>query len=387
MSRAAPERIPSSLPVLACPGCGGRTTPGPAGRYDCAYCGGHFLAAAGHGVPTLAPARQLGAAAALHAARAWLREQEIATQGPLRPDAVSLLYVPYWRYQALAAGWLLLQRRRRAAAPSGDAGLLRALTATPESGPAGAGPAALGLLARRPDRREAPRDLFRLASRDDEGQRLAAWLAQPAAPEEEPAAEAGEPFAGAVLRPVSWSGPGCDVRELGLVGLARPLPPEELVPFDFGAAERTGAICQVTGSVATVRRQAERAILNQLGAPARLLRRRTCFIRERLELVYYPLHVVKYRAAGLACRLTVDGLSGAVLSGSRPAPGRDGRGALAAGIYLWSCLWSASPAAGAGALPLLWLWELARGRATGARGLLRRAQAALRPLGPRLEQF
>lgn len=365
MSRAAPERIPSALPVLGCPSCGGRTTPGPAGRYDCAYCGGHFLAAAGHGVPTLAPARQLGAAAALHAARTWLREREIATQGPLRPDAVSLLYVPYWRYQALAAGWLLLQRRRRKAAPSGDAG-------SP---------------ARRLERHEAPRDLFRLASRDDEGQRLAAWLARPAPPEEEPVAEAGEPFAGAVLRPVSWSGPGCDVRELGLVGLARPLPPEELVPFDFGTAERTGAICQVTGSVATVRRQAERAILNQLGAPASLLRRRTCFIRERIELVYYPLHVVKYRAAGLACRLTVDGLSGAVLSGSRPVPGRDGRGALAAGIYLWSCLWSASPAAGAGVLPLLWLWELAQGRAAGARGLLRRAQAALRPLGPRLEQF
>ncbi len=366
-----------ALPSLSCPDCGGRTQPGPAGRYDCLYCGGHFLAAAGEGVSTLAPQRLLGAAAALHRGRHWLEEQEIAPDVPPAGEDVSLLFVPYWRYEALVAGWVLARPEtpRRAA-----------LAVTREAAAAhDAGLAANDPPARRP--------------RGGEQERLAAYLAAHPAPPDPVAAGATaeaaatdaatlEPRSSAVLQPVAWSGPACDVRDFGLVGVRQLAPPEELAPFDFAAAERCGEICQVTGSAATVRRQAERAIVVRLGGEARLLRRRISFIKERIELVYYPLYRLKYRAQGLYCHLVLDGMRGTPLAGSRPAREESGRLGLLGAIWFWSCLWALHPGAGIGSAPLVWLIDGGRrGALLAPREIALAAQRALRPRPPTAEPF
>ncbi|MHB8079246.1 MAG: hypothetical protein ACYDIE_08335 [Candidatus Krumholzibacteriia bacterium] len=370
MSPAAPE--PTGLPTLACPGCGGQTRPGPGGRFDCGYCGGHYLAAGDPGVPTLTPQRHLGAATAFHAAQAWLRERDITPDPPPRPGAISLLFVPYWRYAALLSGWVLTRPPREtppAPAPRGHGGA---------GHDDGDGAALAALLAH--------------AGRRDEERRLAEFLAVPRAgasgPADGPADAAPGPRTSALLKAVAWSGPACDVREFGLVGVHQMVDEAQLVPFDFAAAERTGAVCQVHGSLAAVRRQAERAVLNQLAGNQRVLRRRASFVRERVSLVYYPLHVFKYATRGLRCRLVLDGVRGHVLAGTRPAATDDGAWRLLGGVSLWSCVWAASPTGGLGSLPLLWLLD-ARARDTLAspRALALRAQETLAPPRRVVESF
>ncbi len=362
----------SGLPALGCPSCGGRTRPGPGGRYDCTYCGGRFLDADGGGVPTLTPARHLGVATLYHAGLDWLRREDIAPRPAPTVDALALLFVPFWRYEATLSGWLLTRPQGR-----------------PPSRPA---PAAADAARGRDD---GARLAARLAAcaRGGEEERLAAFLAArppdgepPAGPAAEAAARA--PRTSAVLRPVAWSGPGCDVRDFGLVGIHQLVSDDRLVPFDFAAAERCGAVCQVAGSVATVRRQAERAVLNQLAASQQILRRRVSFVRERVELVYYPVAILKYRVAELACRLVLDGVRGTALAGSRPFASPDGLPRLLGGIALWSCLWSASAAAGAGCVPLLWLGDAwARGGLASPAELASRAADALAPPRRGVEPF
>ncbi len=371
----APEQIASRLPALGCPACGGHTRPGPGGRHDCDFCGGHFLDAVGGGVPTVTPARHVGAATAYHTATGWLRAQAILARPAPRPGDISLLYVPYWRYEATLSGWLLTRPHRQARAPVPAASGRRGASAGDES-------------------QERLADLLRRASGPNEAQRLAEFLAaRPPGERDAPAGGGADtPDRGlrtsALLRPVAWSGPGCDVRDFGLVGVHRLVSDDRLTPFDFAAAERTGTVCQVTGSVATVRRLAERAILNQLAGSQQLLRRRLSFVREKVELVYYPLYVFKYRARGLACRLVLDGARGELLAGSRPAAQPDGLWRLFCGTALWSCVWSASAQAGAGCLPALWLGDgWARNHLASPRELALRAQAALEPPRVTVEEF
>ncbi len=370
MTPALPE--PTGLPTLGCPSCGGQTRPGPGGRFDCVYCGGRFLAAGDPGVPTLTPRRHLGAATAFHAARTWLREQEILADQPPRPGAINLLFVPYWRYAALLSGWALTRpaREKRVAAAHDHVN-------STSRGNGDAAPLA-ALLGR--------------AGRREEEARLAAFLATPraiaAVAAETTAATHPEPYTSALLKPVAWSGPACDVREFGLVGVHQLVDEAQLVPFDFAAAERTGAVCQVHGNIAAVRRQAERAVLNQLVGSHRVLRRRASFVREQVALIYYPLHIFKYAAHGLRCRLVLDGVRGHVLAGTRPAATGDGAWRLLGGLSLWSCLWAASPTGGLGSLPLLWMLD-ARARATVAspRALALRAQETLAPPRRIVESF
>ncbi len=360
-------RIASGLPALSCPSCGGRTAPGPAGRYDCTYCGGHFLNAGGAGVPTLAPHQQLGASTALHRARRWLDEQALAADPPVRPADICQLYVPYWRWEAMLAGWILGLPQRPAAPPA----------STPRRR-AGAARQDLG-------------SWLGAAGRAGEGERLAAFLA--ARGSSDGARPAGDevdvgPQSSAILRKVSWSGPGCDVREFGLVGIHQLVADETLVPFDFQAAERSGAICQVAGSVATARRQAARAVANQLGAGARVLKRRTAFIRERIELIYYPLFRVKYRSGGLRCRLVLDGLRGHVLAGTRPVAGQDRRLGMLGGIAAWGGLLAAHTWAGLASVPLLYLLDATRaGQARPPLALARGALEACAPRPPLVRPF
>ena len=372
MTPATPE--PTGLPTLGCPTCGGQTRSGPGGRFDCVYCGGHFLAAGDPGVPTLTPRHHLGAATAFHAAQAWLREQEITADPPPRPGAISLLFVPYWRYAALLSGWVLTRpaREKTVAALHDNAGL--GGTAR-ESG--GAAPLA-ALLAH--------------TARRDEEARLAAFLATPragtAGAAEAAAATHPEPHTSALLKPVAWSGPACDVREFGLVGVHQLVDEAQLAPFDFAAAERTGAVCQVHGSLTAVRRQAERAVLNQLAGSQRVLRRRASFVREQVALIYYPLHIFKYAARGLRCRLVLDGVRGRVLAGTRPAATADGAWRLLGGLSLWSWVWAASPTGGLGSLPLLWLLDArARDAVASPRALALRAQETLAPPRRIVESF
>lgn len=372
MTPATPE--PTGLPTLGCPDCGGQTRPGPGGRFDCVYCGGRFLAAGDPGVPTLTPRHHLGAATAFHAARTWLREQGITADPPPQPGAVGLLFVPYWRYAALLSGWVLTRpaRERPVAAAPDHAG-----AGGPARDASGAAPLA-ALLGR--------------SARRDEEARLAAFLAAPrvgaTGAAETAAAPHPEPRTSALLKPVAWSGPACDVREFGLVGVHQLVDEAQLVPFDFAAAERIGAVCQVHGSIAAVRRQAERAVLNQLAGSQRVLRRRASFVREQVALIYYPLHIFKYAAHGLCCRLVLDGVRGHVLAGTRPAATEDGAWRLLGGLSLWSCVWAASPAGGLGSLPLLWLLDArAHDAVASPRGLALRAQETLAPPRRIVESF
>lgn len=370
MTPATPE--PTGLPTLGCPACGGQTRPGPGGRFDCVYCGGRFLATDDPGVPTLTPRTHLGAATAFHAAQAWLREHEIVADPPPRPGALGLLFVPYWRYAALLSGWALTRPARETTVAAGPDDALGGASRV-----AGAAPLA-ALLGR--------------AARRDEDARLAAFLAAPrAGPADGAPATATthqEPRTTALLKPVAWSGPACDVREFGLVGVHQLVDELQLVPFDFAAAERTGAVCQVHGSLAAVRRQAERAVLNQLAGSQRVLRRRASFVRERVALIYYPLHIFKYAARGLRCRLVLDGVRGHVLAGTRPAATEDAAWRLLGGVSLWSCVWAASPSGGLGSLPLLWLLDArARDAVASPRALALRAQETLAPPRRIVESF
>jgi hypothetical protein len=369
---ATPE--PTGLPTLGCPSCGGQTRPGPGGRFDCVYCGGRFLAAGDPGVPTLTPRRHLGAATAFHAARSWLREQEITADPPPRPGAIGLLFVPYWRYAALLSGWLLTRpAREKTIAAAHDLGGVGGTAR--DNGGAAPLAALLGHAARR-----------------DEEARLATFLAAPRVGATGAAATTAathpEPHTSALLKPVAWSGPACDVREFGLVGVHQLVDEAQLVPFDFAAAERTGAVCQVHGSLAAVRRQAERAVLNQLAGSQRVLRRRASFVREQVALIYYPLHIFKYAARGLRCRLVLDGVRGHVLAGTRPAATEDSAWRLLGGLSLWSCVWAASPTGGLGSLPLLWLLDArARDAVASPRALALRAQETLAPQRRIVESF
>lgn len=313
----------------------------------------------------MAPLRQLGVSTIVHQTRRWCEQEGLALDVPVHADDVSLLFVPYWRYEAMLAGWLLGTAQARAATPP-----VARPAATAQHG---------GDLA----------ELLARARGRGEEARLAAYVsgaaARVAARQE---ADLTSPRTSAVLRQVSWSGPACDVREFGLIGIHQLVADQTLVPFDFGAAERSGTICQVTSSVAAVRRQAERAIVNQLGGRQRLVRRRTVLIRERLALIYYPLYKVKYRVSDLRLRLVMDGLRGHILAGSRPSAAHDERLPLLGGITAWGTLLALHPAAGLGSVPAAYFLAAAHdGRLNSPAELARRAQSALTRRPPHAERF
>jgi hypothetical protein len=125
-------------------------------------------------------------------------------------------------------------------------------------------------------------------------------------------------------REVVASFPACDVRTHGLMGIAHRVAGLRLRSFSLDELSGEHEACAVIHPASAALRTAREYHASRLApANARGLKQRTTFVRTRLRIIYYPVWSLEYRSGGDAFLATIDGVSGRVLTGSRPAWSRD----------------------------------------------------------------
>jgi hypothetical protein len=110
-------------------------------------------------------------------------------------------------------------------------------------------------------------------------------------------------------------GPACDLSELGvdrirLEGMRRGPTPAPLEPFDLVALQSRATVFAPTKPPAGFADDSQRRI--------KVKGDRTGVVEQRLKLLYYPIWQARYRYAGRAYEITVDGVTGMVLHARAP---------------------------------------------------------------------
>lgn len=299
-----------ALVHLDCPSCGGTLSLAEGERIvACRYCGNRSLVLIPDAVPRHVVEAAIDETAALQVARRALQRPGVPRAvRAARFDAVSLYYVPFYEATAVRLGTVLVRERVKPPAPLGEG---------EQSGPA-----------------------------------LDRWLEDPGKEREDTKVVAQD-----VLR----VGPACELGELGggripLAELRRGGAQVLLQPFDPVALHSRAVVFAPTMPAARFLQETTWRVRSQNDG--------TRYVETRLKLLYYPVWHARFRHRGRTYGLTVDGVMGALLSGSAPrdpalaavaAAAGLALGALGAGRWLHSMSW------GGDAGPLFLLLALAGG--------------------------
>jgi hypothetical protein len=118
---------------------------------------------------------------------------------------------------------------------------------------------------------------------------------------------------------MAWNGAACDVGEFGVDSL--PLKDQPLEPFAAEGLHAAGMVFEPAGSLSEARNAGEKDFNERVRKMVDLDRVAQIFVRfarQRLNLVYYPLWVLRYLYRGRSFQVVVDGYSGQVLYGKAP---------------------------------------------------------------------
>jgi hypothetical protein len=256
---SAQERV---LHSLSCPQCAGPLSV-RAGRRIllCGHCGVRVLVSAGGGFSRWLFPQNLDRLQSLAAAGKWLSDYPGIS--PRARDAsltqAQLVHVPIWEHHALVAGWEFGTKLRTR---------------------------------------------YQLVKDDEGSERLDLAVAE-------------EPFEEPHLQERRYFQAACDLEALGATR-PRFSGRELLVPLVAGEVDPSSTVMAPQGAAAEIAERGRKLALVPASGAADP-ESRMLILRESLTLLYYPLWLVDYHAAGQAYRIVIDGRDGDVNAATAPA--------------------------------------------------------------------